>query len=188
MGEQEEITDIVVEPAGETLRERVRVDRGVLRTMGYDSRVAAIVVARVSEGVLLKDVLREYGMSWGTIRRWKRSRKEFREAMTDAEAMGAQHMVEEAIEIADENVGLPVDAMRNKLRTDVRWRLAEKNAPGKYGAKADEVVGLDWGKVLDDVRAQQLAREPVAPGPAVGTPVETTVEATVEATVEVDPI
>ena len=183
----EEITDIVVdvEPTAETLRERMKEERGVLRTMPYDGRVAAVVVARVAEGRLLKDVLREYGMSWGTIRKWKRGQKEFREALTDAEAMGAQHMVEEAIEIADEEVRLPVDAMRNKLRTDVRWRLAEKNAPGKYGAKADEVVGLDWGKVLDEVRAQQVAREPVAPGPLVGTPVETTV---VETTVEVDPI
>ncbi len=157
-------------------------ERGWLKTTPYDPRVAAIVIARVAEGTMLTVVIAEYGISMGTIRKWKRKSREFKDALVEAEAMGAQAMVEQAVTIADGQAFTPAEAMSQKLRIEARWKLAEKHAPGRYGSKSDEVGGLDWGKVLDEMNARRAARTVVA---------QTVVEAQAvpkEATNEVDPI
>ena len=158
------IDDPLEDPETFMLRERAFTEKDALRRLPYDPRVAAVVIARVAGGTLLRTVLKEYGISWGTIHKWKRSgpyAKEFKEALKEAEELGAQALVEEAVELSDAPVSFPVDAMRVKLQVDSRWKLAEKHAPSKYGKAADEGGSLDWGKVLDAMHAQRGARAAV---------------------------
>ncbi len=158
------------DPEAFDARQLVIVERSALRRMPYDPRIAAIIIARVAAGALLKKVCEDYGITFGTIHKWKRAgphAKEFREALADAEALGAQYMVEEAVEKADEPMSFPVDAMKAKLQTDMRWKLAGKHAPERYGDKASETGGLDWGKVLDAVNAgKSLKTTSAVPGHA----------------------
>lgn len=164
--------DPLEDPEVYAARERALAERSALRRMPYDARIAAIIVARVAGGETLKRVCESYGISFGTIHKWKRSgphAKEFREALREAEELGAQYKVEEAEEIADGEMSFPVDAMKAKLQTDLRWRLAEKHAPERYGKRAEEGGGLDWGKVLDAMKGQVRAVTGATVPPSVTT-------------------
>lgn len=174
--------DPLSDPVEYNAKLTAQTERGWLKTTPYDPRVAAIVIARVAEGTMLTVVISQYGISMGTIRKWKRKSREFKDALVEAEAMGAQAMVEQAVTIADGQAFTPAEAMSQKLRIEARWKLAEKHAPGRYGSKSDEAGGLDWGKVLDEMNARRAARTVVA---------QTVVDAQAvpkEATKEVDPI
>lgn len=174
--------DPLSDPVEYNAKLTAQTERGWLKTTPYDPRVAAIVIARVAEGTMLTVVISQYGISMGTIRKWKRKSREFKDALVEAEAMGAQAMVEQAVTIADGQAFTPAEAMSQKLRIEARWKLAEKHAPGRYGSKSDEAGGLDWGKVLDEMNARRAARTVVA---------QTVVDAQAvpkEATNEVDPI
>ena len=174
--------DPLSDPVEYNAKLTAQTERGWLKTTPYDPRVAAIVIARVAEGTMLTVVISQYGISMGTIRKWKRKSREFKDALVEAEAMGAQAMVEQAVTIADGQAFTPAEAMSQKLRIEARWKLAEKHAPGRYGSKSDEAGGLEWGKVLDEMNARRAARTVVA---------QTVVDAQAvpkEATKEVDPI
>lgn len=168
--------DPLEDPEKFALRERVTTERDALRRLPYDPRVAAVLIARVAGGETLKKVCQDYGISFGTIHKWKRAgphAKDFKEALREAEELGAQYKVEEAQEIADGPMSFPVDAMKAKLQTDLRWKLAEKHAPTRYGKAADETGGLDWGKVLDAMKAQRASRAGGDAGVPVTVPVIT---------------
>ena len=168
----EALDDPLEDPESYALRVRASEERQALKRLPYDPRIAAIIIARVAGGETLKRVCESYGISFGTIHKWKRTgphSREFKEALREAEELGAQYKVEEAVELSDAPMSFPVDAMKAKLQTDMRWKLAEKHAPGKYGKAAEEGGGMDWGKVLDKINERRKGPGG-APSPAVQVP------------------
>lgn len=124
-------------------------NRRYLQVQPYDPRLAAVIVARVAEGHTLTQVLDEYGLSWGTLRRWEARKERFKAALNEARTLASYRLADEALDEASKETGSMPEAMARKLRVETLKWAASKANPVTFGDRVQVDATLDLGKVLD---------------------------------------
>lgn len=111
----------------------------------FTDAVATAICECLVEGHSLREVCRRKDMpSRDTVRRWLRDKPAFQEQYALARAFGADMLMDEMLEIADDNAGDyrsgrkgPIfnadNVQRAKLRVETRKWVLARMAPRKYG-------------------------------------------------------
>lgn len=123
------------------------------RPTKYTKELADNICDQLSDGKSLRSVCREESMpSKATVFKWLREIKEFSDQYTKAKIEGADALVEDILDIADDgsndwmetndpnNPGYRLNGehyQRSRLRVDTRKWIASKMKPKKYGDKID---------------------------------------------------
>ena len=117
-----------------------------------------VVFDRVAAGDVIKKIAEDLDTSYRTLMRWVHDGGEDREqAYRDAKAESADALVDEAREILDEDVEMPVEIQRAKNRSDFLKWLAGKRDRDQYGDGPQVAVAVvgDLGQLhLDALRAR----------------------------------
>lgn len=145
------------------------------RPSDYSQEMADNICAQLAEGISLRTVcLAEDMPDKSTVFRWIRSHAEFRDQYARAKEEGADAMVEEMLDIADdgsndwmERTGKDKESIgwmengeaisRSRLRVDTRKWIASKLRAKKYGDKIDhQHTGPGGGPIVTRIELVDL--------------------------------
>lgn len=120
------------------------------RPTTYDPEIASLILSRLADGELLREICTDDGMPKSkTVRQWALDNEEFSILYTKAREMGWHEIGEEIFEIADDGSrDLMIDdggnertntevVARSRIRIDTRKWLLAKMLPKIYGEKLD---------------------------------------------------
>lgn len=114
-------------------------------------QVMELIVDMMSERHPLLSLLAVNGMPKAkTVMVWMQDHKAFREAVAFAEKMRAMLLTDEALQIVDGSTAKT--AFQNKIRADLRMKLAGALDPKKYGKR----LSIDQGETGDNLNEDEL--------------------------------
>lgn len=110
-----------------------------------------LIVDMMAERHSMLDLLAVAGMPKAkTVMVWMQDYKAFREAVAFAEKMRAMLLTDEAVKIVDGSTAKT--AFQNKIRADLRMKVAAALDPRKYGKR----LSIDQGDQTDNMSEEEL--------------------------------
>jgi hypothetical protein len=109
---------------------------------------------RISDGNPPYVLAKEAGLTWRAFLTWVRADEDRNKLFLEAQAIGAQKMVDESLEIADsfETEGNDTSAFKAKLQIDTRLKIAGKLDPRFGNGPNVAVQGTNIQVVMTDFR------------------------------------
>lgn len=124
---------------------------------GGDPERKARICEALAEGVPLREICRDPMMpAWRTVYDWEREDPDFAAAIARARRLGAHHIAQDALDIADaaperteRGTIDPGSVQHAKLRVETRLKLLAKWSPRDYGDK----IGIGHADGLDPLQS-----------------------------------
>lgn len=124
---------------------------------GGDPERKARICEALSQGIPLREICRDpYMPAWQTVYDWMYADEDFARAIARARTLGAHHIAQDALEIADAEpertkTGAvdPGYVQWSKMRVETRLKLLAKWSPKDYGDK----IGIGQADGLDPLQS-----------------------------------
>lgn len=130
-----------------------RNKRGAPKGSGskYNDERAALICARIADGVSARAACREAGIDLVTHYRWQREHPEYAQQVSRAKDDQADSFVDDLIALADSEE----DVARAKLKIDARKWIASKFKPKSFGDR----LAVDQKTTIETASDEELIAE-----------------------------